>query len=64
MLISKPSARVGTALRAVRRRGSSEMVKNSRLDRPGAEVRIRLEDPGEADSLLDAEAYKQVLAEQ
>jgi glycine cleavage system H protein len=27
-------------------------------------VRIRLEDPGEADSLLDAEAYKQVLAEQ
>ena len=27
-------------------------------------VRIRLGDPGEADSLLDAEAYKQVLAEQ
>jgi glycine cleavage system H protein len=27
-------------------------------------VRIRLADPGEADSLLDAEAYKQVLAEQ
>ena len=27
-------------------------------------VRIRLRDPGEADSLLDAEAYKQVLAEQ
>ena len=27
-------------------------------------VRIRLTDPGEADSLLDAEAYKQVLAEQ
>ena len=27
-------------------------------------VRIRLEDPGEADSLLDVEAYKQVLAEQ
>ena len=27
-------------------------------------VRIRLDDPGEADSLLDAEAYKQVLAEQ
>ena len=27
-------------------------------------VRIRLEDPGEAESLLDAEAYKQVLAEQ
>jgi glycine cleavage system H protein len=27
-------------------------------------VRIRLEDPGEVDSLLDAEAYKQVLAEQ
>jgi len=27
-------------------------------------VRIRLEDPGEANSLLDAEGYKQVLAEQ
>jgi glycine cleavage system H protein len=27
-------------------------------------VRIRLEDPGEADSLLDAEAYRQVLAGQ
>jgi glycine cleavage system H protein len=27
-------------------------------------VRIRLADPGEADSLLDAEAYKQLLAEQ
>ena len=27
-------------------------------------VRIRLADPGEADSLLDAEAYKQILAEQ
>ena len=27
-------------------------------------VRIRLEDPGEVDALLDAEAYKQVLAEQ
>jgi glycine cleavage system H protein len=27
-------------------------------------VRIRLADPGEADSLLDAEAYKQHLAEQ
>jgi glycine cleavage system H protein len=27
-------------------------------------VRIRLEDPGEADSLLDVEAYKQLLAEQ
>ena len=27
-------------------------------------VRIRLTDPGEVDSLLDAEAYKQVLAEQ
>jgi glycine cleavage system H protein len=27
-------------------------------------VRVRLEDPGEVDSLLDAEAYKQVLAEQ
>ena len=27
-------------------------------------VRIRLTDPGEADSLLDAEAYKQLLAEQ
>ena len=27
-------------------------------------IRIRLTDPGEADSLLDAEAYKQVLAEQ
>ena len=27
-------------------------------------VRIRLSDPSEADSLLDAEAYKQVLAEQ
>jgi glycine cleavage system H protein len=27
-------------------------------------VRIRLADPGEVDSLLDAEAYKQVLAEQ
>jgi glycine cleavage system H protein len=27
-------------------------------------VRIRLADPGEADSLLDAEAYRQVLAEQ
>ena len=27
-------------------------------------VRIRLADPGEADALLDAEAYKQVLAEQ
>jgi glycine cleavage system H protein len=26
-------------------------------------VRIRLSDPGEADSLLDAEAYKQVVAE-
>ena len=27
-------------------------------------ARIRLSDPGEADSLLDAEAYKQLLAEQ
>jgi glycine cleavage system H protein len=27
-------------------------------------VRIRLTDPGEVDSLLDAEAYKQLLAEQ
>jgi glycine cleavage system H protein len=27
-------------------------------------VRIRLSEPGEVDSLLDAEAYKQVLAEQ
>jgi glycine cleavage system H protein len=27
-------------------------------------VRIRLTDPGEADSLLDVEAYKQLLAEQ
>ena len=27
-------------------------------------VRIRLADPGEADSLLDVEAYKQLLAEQ
>jgi glycine cleavage system H protein len=27
-------------------------------------VRIRLTEPGEADSLLDAEAYKQLLAEQ
>jgi glycine cleavage system H protein len=27
-------------------------------------VRIRLSDPGEADSLLDVEAYKQLLAEQ
>ena len=27
-------------------------------------IRIRLADPGEADSLLDAEAYKQLLAEQ
>ena len=27
-------------------------------------VRIRLADPGEVDSLLDAEAYKQLLAEQ
>jgi glycine cleavage system H protein len=27
-------------------------------------VRIRLSDPGEADSLLDAEAYKQLVAEQ
>ena len=27
-------------------------------------VRIRLSEPGEADSLLDAEAYKQLLAEQ
>jgi glycine cleavage system H protein len=27
-------------------------------------VRIRLEDPGETDSLLDAKAYRQVLAEQ
>jgi glycine cleavage system H protein len=27
-------------------------------------ARIRLEDPGEADSLLDMEAYKQLLAEQ
>jgi glycine cleavage system H protein len=27
-------------------------------------VRIRLDDPGEADSLLDMEAYKQLLAEQ
>jgi glycine cleavage system H protein len=27
-------------------------------------VRIRLSDPGEADSLLDVEAYKQVLADQ
>jgi glycine cleavage system H protein len=27
-------------------------------------IRIRLSDPGEADSLLDVEAYKQLLAEQ
>ena len=27
-------------------------------------VRIRMSDPGEVDSLLDADAYKQVLAEQ
>ena len=27
-------------------------------------VRVRLSDPGEADTLLDAEAYKQLLAEQ
>jgi len=27
-------------------------------------VRVRLTDPGEADSLLDVEAYKQLLAEQ
>jgi glycine cleavage system H protein len=27
-------------------------------------IRIRLSDPGEVDSLLDAEAYKQLLAEQ
>ncbi len=27
-------------------------------------VRIRMSDPGEADSLLDAEAYKQVVADQ
>ena len=27
-------------------------------------VRIRLADPAEADGLLDAEAYKQLLAEQ
>jgi glycine cleavage system H protein len=27
-------------------------------------VRVRLSDPGEADALMDAEAYKQLLAEQ
>ena len=27
-------------------------------------IRVRLTDPAEVDSLLDAEAYKQVLAEQ
>ena len=55
---------------------SGEVVKVNRrvVDEPevvnddpygeGWLVRIRLADPGEADSLLDAEAYKQVLAEQ
>jgi glycine cleavage system H protein len=33
-------------------------------DDPYGDVRIRLTDPGEADSLLDVEAYKQLLAEQ
>jgi glycine cleavage system H protein len=27
-------------------------------------IRIRLTDPGEADSLLDADAYREVIAEQ
>ena len=40
-----------------------ETVNNSPYG-DGWLVRVRLTDPGEVDSLLDAEGYKQVLAEQ